>query len=127
MNSLRTPLAKAKGHGSAKEGTDHFWHHRLTAIALIPLVIWFCFSLASLPSMDYLTFSTRLSQPFTAVMMISVVIACFYHASLGLQVILEDYVSQKGIRTGAIIAVKMLCLFLAITGVFSVVKISLGS
>jgi len=127
MNSLRTPLAKAKGHGSAKEGTDHFWYHRLTAIALIPLVIWFCFSLASLPSMDYATFSAWLSQPFTAVMMISVVIACFYHASLGLQVILEDYVSQKGIRTGAIIAVKMLCLFLAITGVFSVVKISLGS
>jgi len=80
-----------------------------------------------MPSMDYATFTAWLSNPFTAVMMISVIIAAFYHAALGLQVILEDYVSQKGIRTGAIIAVKLLCLFLAITGVFSIIKISLGS
>ncbi|MBX2824452.1 MAG: succinate dehydrogenase, hydrophobic membrane anchor protein [Gammaproteobacteria bacterium] len=125
--SLRTPLATAKGSGSAKEGTGHFWHQRLTAIALIPLVIWFCFSLASLPTLDYSSIRQWLASPVSAVLMISAVIAMFYHAALGLQVVIEDYVSDRGIRAAGIIAVNLLCALLAITGVFSVIKIALGS
>ena len=125
MNTLRTPLSKVKGLGSAKDGTDHFWVQRLTAIALAPLCLWFCFSLASLPSMDYLEFSQWLSSPFRAVMMILVILVAFYHAALGLQVVIEDYVGNTAIRTGGIIAVKMLCAFLAVTGVFSILKIAL--
>lgn len=125
--SLRTPLATAKGSGSAKEGTGHFWHQRLTAIALIPLVIWFCFSLASLPTLDYSSIRQWLASPVSAVLMISAVIAMFYHAALGLQVVIEDYVSDRGIRAAGIIAVNLLCALLAITGVFSIIKIALGS
>lgn len=125
MNSLRTPLSKVKGLGSAKEGTDHFWVQRLTAIALAPLCLWFCFSLASLPSMDYVEFSQWLSSPFRAVLMILVILVAFYHAALGLQVVIEDYVGNTAIRTGGIIAVKMLCVLLAVTGVFSILKIAL--
>jgi len=125
--SLRTPLARVKGTGSAGEGTGHFWHQRLTAIALIPLVIWFCFSLASLSSLDYASLQAWLSSPVSAVLMISALIAVFYHAALGLQVVLEDYVSDRAIRTAGIIAVNLLCVLLAVTGIFSVLKIAIGS
>lgn len=125
MNTLRTPLSKVKGLGSAKDGTDHFWVQRLTAIALAPLCLWFCFSLASLPSMDYVQFTQWLSSPFRAVMMLLVILVAFYHAALGLQVVIEDYVGDAAIRTGSIIAVKMLCALLAVTGVFSILKIAL--
>lgn len=127
MANLRTPLSIAKGRGSAGSGTDHFWHQRLSAIALVPLVFWFCFSIAALPTMDHATISAWLSAPFNAILMIAALIAIFFHASLGLQVVLEDYVSQHGIRTLAIIVVKLLCFLLAITGIFSVIKIALGS
>ncbi len=127
MNSLRTPLARVKGMGSAGEGTDHFWLQRLTAIGLVPLCIWFCFSMASLPSMDYATFTAWLGSPFTAVMMILVILVAFYHAALGLQVIVEDYIGEKGIRTASLIAIKIGCVFFAVTGVFSVLKISFAS
>lgn len=125
--SLRAPLATAKGTGSAKEGTSHFWHQRLTAIALIPLVIWFCFSLASLPALDYDSVTKWLASPLSAVLMISALIAMFYHAAMGLQVVIEDYISDRGIRAALIIAVNLLSVLLAITGVFSVIKIALGS
>lgn len=125
--SLITPLAAAKGTGSAKEGTGHFWHQRLTALALIPMVIWFCFSLASLPTLDYASIREWLASPVSAILMISALIALFYHASLGLQVVIEDYVSDRAIRAAGIIAVNLLSVLLAITGVFSVLKIALGS
>lgn len=127
MSNLRTPLSKVKGHGSAKEGTDHFWHQRLSAIALAPIVLWFCFSLASLPQMDYVTFSSWMQRPFSSIMMILALIAVFYHASLGLQVVVEDYVGNKAWRTGGIIAIKLLCVALAVTGIFSVLKIALNT
>lgn len=125
--SLRTPLARVKGAGSAGEGTHHFWHQRLTALALLPLVIWFCFSLASLRSLDYADVLAWLSSPFQAVLMICTMIAVFYHAALGLQVVLEDYVADRAVRTAAIIAVKLFCVLLAVTGIFSVLKIAIGS
>lgn len=125
MNTLRTPLARVKGLGSAKDGTEHFWHTRVTAIILAPLCLWFCFSLASLPSMDYVSFTTWLSSPFRAVLMILVIMVAFYHAAMGLRMVIEDYVGHKGWRTGGIIAVKILCLLFAVTGVFSVLKIAL--
>ena len=127
MSNLRTPLSRVKGLGSAGEGTSHFWYQRITAIALAPLCLWFCFSLASLPSMDYATFTNWLSSPFSAVMMILVCITAFFHASTGLQMVIEDYVGNLAVRTGSIILVKLLCVLLAVTGVFSVLKIAFGS
>lgn len=124
---MRTPLSRARGWGSAKSGTHHFWVQRLTALALIPLTIWFCFGLASMPSMDYAAFVAWVGSPFNAVMMILTLIAVFYHYSLGLQVIIEDYVSNHAVRTAAVIASHFANVVLAVTGVFSVVKISLGA
>jgi len=125
MANLRSPLATVKGSGSAGHGTGHFWHQRITALALIPLVIWFCFSIASFPTMDYQSLTGWLAKPVNAVLMICALLAVFFHAALGLQMVLEDYVANRGARTAAIIGVKLLCVLLGVAGVFSVLKISL--
>ena len=124
MSNFRTPLKKVKGLGSAKEGTGHFWSQRLTALALVPLVLWLAFSVASLPGMDYVAIREWLSQPFNAIVMILFLIAGFHHARLGLQVVIEDYVSSHVTRTAAIIAVTFIAAALGVTGVFSVLRIA---
>lgn len=127
MNNLRTPLSQVKGHGSAKEGTSHFWVQRITAIAMVPLVLWLAFSVASLPGMSQADIRTWLSGSFTAVLMIALLLTGFYHAKLGLQMVIEDYVGNHGIRTAAIIAVTLMCAFLAVLGVFSVMRIAFSA
>lgn len=127
MSNYRTPLSKVKGLGSAKEGTDHFWKQRLTAIALVPLVLWLAFSIASLPDMDYLAIREWLSQPFNAIVMILFLITGFLHARLGLQVVIEDYVGSHGPRTAGIIAVTFIAAALCVTGVFSVMRIAFAA
>ena len=127
MRNLRTPLAEVKGLGSAKEGTSHFWSQRLTAIALVPLVLWLGFSIASLPDMDYVAVREWLSRPFTAIMMILFIAVGFYHSRLGLQVIIEDYVGGHGGRTVAIIGVTFAAAILAVVGVFSALRIAFAS
>jgi len=127
MSNLRTPLSQVKGHGSAKEGTGHFWVQRLTAIAMVPLVLWLCFSVASLPGMSQADIRAWLSAPFTAVLMLLLIVTGLYHAKLGLQVIIEDYVGSHGIRTAAIIAITLLFALLAVLGVFSVMRIAFAA
>jgi len=126
MSYLRTPLSKAKGLGSAKTGTEHFWMQRITALALIPLVIWFCMSLAFLPDANYATVVSWLSSPFNAVLMIITLIAGFYHGALGMQIIFEDYISTHSTRIIAIIISNLVLFFFAALGVFSVLKISIS-
>jgi len=126
MSDLRTPLSRVKGLGSAKDGTVHFWHQRLTALALIPLVLWFGFGLASLPS-DYTTLVGFIQNPVVAVGLILLIIMVFYHAQLGLQIVLEDYVSSHAKRTVAIILSGFFNLIFAIVGIVAVLKILLGA
>lgn len=127
MSRTRTPLSQVKGLGSAKEGTGHFWSQRLSALALVPLIIWLCFSIASLPGMDYVSMREWLSQPVTAILMILLIIAGFYHARLGLQEVAIDYVGDHAARTITFIAITFGAAILAVTGVFSVLRIALGS
>ena len=126
MSELRTPLSKVKGLGSAKEGTGHFWHQRLTSLLLIPLVLWVGFSLAALP-VDHATLVGWIQQPWVAVALVLLVIVVFYHAQLGLQVIIEDYISSHSRRTVTLLLTNLACLLLGIIGVISVLKISFGA
>ncbi len=126
MNNLNTPLSKVKGLGSAKEGTMHFWHQRLTALVLIPLVLWFGFSIAAMP-VDHATLTGWVAHPAVAIALILLILASFYHSQLGLQIIIEDYVSTHSIRTVSIILTNFLCLLFAIIGIVAVLKITLGS
>jgi succinate dehydrogenase / fumarate reductase membrane anchor subunit len=127
MNNLRTPLSKVKGLGSARSGTEHFMMQRVSALALVPLVIWFCLSLALLPNANYASIVTWLSSPFNAVLMVVTLIAGFYHGALGMQTIFEDYVSNHGKRTIAIIISNLLLFFFAALAVYSVLKISISA
>lgn len=127
MSRYQTPLSRVKGLGSAKEGTDHFWAQRISAIALVPLVLWLAFSIASLPGMDYLTIREWLSQPFNAIVMILFIVAGFSHARLGLQVVAEDYIGSHGPRTALVIAITFAAVALGVTGVFSIMRIAFAA
>ena len=126
MTALRSPLSKVKGLGSAKTGTTHFWHQRLTALLLIPLVLWIGFSLAALP-VDHGTLVGWIQQPWVSVVLVLLVIVTFYHAQLGLQVIIEDYISSHSRRTATLLLANLSCLLLGTIGVISVLKISFGA
>jgi succinate dehydrogenase / fumarate reductase membrane anchor subunit len=123
----RTPLGRVRGLGSAKEGTEHFWAQRVTAIALIPLALWFVASLATYTGADHATAKAWLAEPFTAIVMILLVAIGFHHAQLGIQVVIEDYVSTEWIKVFSIIVVKLAAVALAVAAIFSVLKIAFGS
>ena len=126
MKDLRTPLSRAKGLGSAKDGSEHFWHQRLTALLLIPLVLWLGFSLAALP-VEHATLIAWIQQPLATFLLILLVIAAFYHAKLGLQVIIEDYVSSHARRTLLLLLSSLVCLLSGLVGVLSILKIAFGA
>ena len=127
MSNLRTPLSRAKGLGSAKEGTTHWWRQRLTGLLMVPLVLVTVMCLAMLPQADHASFTEWVASPVITVCLVLLIGTVFYHASLGLQVIIEDYVSSHGMRTAAIILVGFGCLVFATLGILSVLKIALGS
>lgn len=122
---LETPLAKARGLGSAKSGTGHWWWQRLTAIALVPLVIWLVWSLYAMAGADLETVRAWLARPLNSLLMVSTLIALFYHAQLGMQVVIEDYVHGP-MEVFLQVAVRFICLILALAGILATIRISLG-
>lgn len=118
--SLRSPLARVRGLGSAKDGTGHWWAQRLTALALIPLGLWFCLAVISMTGADYAAVAAWAGSPLNAGLLILLLAATFYHASLGLQVIIEDYVHHEMTKLLLVLAVKAACVLLALTAVLSV-------
>ncbi len=89
---MRTPLARVIGLGSARDGVGPWWAARVSAIALVPLTLWFAAGIIAHAGSDYATFIAWLRSPLAATMMILLLIALFYHVALGLQVVIEDYV-----------------------------------
>lgn len=125
-HSLRSPLGRARGLGSAKEGLHHWWMQRLTSIALIPLTMWLVVSLVGLSGAGYEDFVLWLASPINATIMILFLGVTFHHAQSGMQVVLEDYVSAHGARIFAIIAVKFVCYALAALSIVSVLIVAFG-
>ena len=124
--SLRTPLAKARGLGSAKDGTHHFWLQRLTAVALIPLTIWFALSIASLATAEQAEVLAWMKSPLSATLMLSFIMAGFWHMKLGLQVVIEDYVHTESTKITCLILNNLIAIFLALAAFLSVLKMLLG-
>ena len=125
--SLRTPLAKVRGLGSAKGGTHHFWLQRLTAIALIPLTVWFALSIASLATADQGAVQAWMQSPLSATLMISFLVAGYWHMKLGLQVVIEDYVHGEAAKITCLIVNNLVSIFLGLAATLSVLKMLLGS
>jgi succinate dehydrogenase / fumarate reductase, membrane anchor subunit len=122
---LQTPLKRVRGLGSAKDGTRHFIVQRVTALALIPLCIWVIFLALTLVRADYATAHAMLHHPFAAVWLTAFVVAVFWHAQLGLQVVIEDYVHTRWLEIAAQLAVKFFCFVGALVCVFAIVRIAL--
>ncbi|AWU94709.1 succinate dehydrogenase, hydrophobic membrane anchor protein [Azospirillum sp. INR13] len=125
--TLRSPLQVARGLGSAKHGTEHWWSQRLTAIALVPLTVWFVFGVIGHLGADHAAFVAWMKSPFSAVMMVLTAVVTFHHAQSGLQVVIEDYVHVEWQKMALIIGVKFLSFALAAACVLAVVKIFIGA
>jgi succinate dehydrogenase / fumarate reductase, membrane anchor subunit len=124
--SLRSPLSRVEGLGSAKEGTAHWWSQRVTAVALIPLTLWLVFSLMSLPALDYDTVRTWLSVPISGFLALLLVAVTAYHSYLGTTVIVEDYVHGNGMKVLTLTTLKFLYVLCAGSGMFAILRVALG-
>ena len=120
---MRSPLARAIGLGSAKEGGREWWAERVSAVALLPLTLWFAASIIAHTGSDYATFIAWMRTPLAATLMILLVLSLFHHAALGLQVVIEDYV-HSGAKFAWIMAVRLGCIALAAAGVVATFHIA---
>jgi len=125
--SMRTPLALVRGHGSAKSGAHHWWAQRLSAVALVPLFLWFVASMTAVATADYAVAVSWLSSPWNSSLLILLIGAIFYHAQLGMQVVFEDYISTHWLQVAGIILVRFLAFLLAAVSIIAVLRIALGS
>lgn len=125
-NRYRTPIKNARGLGSAKHGTHHFFAIRLTSLALAPLSLWFLYFVITLLQADYLTATDAVAQPWNAILLIAFLVSTFWHTQLGMQVVIEDYVHNAALALCSQIAVYFICIFGALASVFAVVRIALG-
>jgi succinate dehydrogenase / fumarate reductase membrane anchor subunit len=124
--SFRTPLARARGLGSAKEGTGHWVAQRITAVALVPLCLWFVVSVLMLIHADYVTVVNWMHTPWVAVLLVLLVAAVYWHACLGLQVVIEDYVHDEWLKLGGIVLFRFIGVILAAAGIFAVLRVAFG-
>lgn len=122
--SLRTPLGHARGLGSAKQGTGHWWAQRVTALALVPLTLWFAAAVICLTGAEHGTVVEWIGRPYVAVLLSVLIGIAFHHAQLGLQVVIEDYIHNEALKIGTILLVKLVSLLAAAVGIFAVLKIA---
>jgi succinate dehydrogenase / fumarate reductase membrane anchor subunit len=123
--SLRTPLGRVRGLGSAKDGTHHWWMQRVTAIALIPLRLIFVAMLPMFAAAGYEGFVTMMRDPLVATLMALIVIAGIYHMKLGVQVVIEDYVHHEGVKTAMMLALTLGSFALAAASLVSILQLAL--
>ena len=123
---MRTPLGKVRGLGSAKEGTDHFWRQRLTAIANVPLILFFIWLVVSLNGAPHAEVVETLSSPFVALVLLAIIFSVCLHMKLGMQVIIEDYIHSEGTKIILVVLNIFFCSAVALASVFAVLKIGFG-
>ena len=122
--SLRSPLGKVLGRGSAKQGVSHWWVQRVTAIALIPLTLWFAYQLVHLPTANYDEVRNWVASGFNPVWLLLFIGAVAWHSALGVQVVIEDYIPKKGAKVAALLASTFLHVVVAVAGGYAVLRIA---
>lgn len=125
-SDLRTPLARARGLGSAHAGLHHWWMQRLTAIALVPLVVWFAVSLVMMSGADYGVVRAWIGSPFVMVLLILTIVVGLHHGQLGLQVVIEDYIHGEGRKLAMILLVRFVAVLSGLAAVVAILRIGFG-
>ena len=122
-----TPLGRVLGHGSAKSGAHHWWSQRLSAVALVPLSLWFLFSLLTLPDFGHAAVRAWVGVPWHAVLLCLLVGTASWHSQLGVQVVVEDYVHTPGVKLGSLLLLRFAHVLIAAAGIFAVLKIAFST
>jgi succinate dehydrogenase / fumarate reductase membrane anchor subunit len=125
MAVMRSPLSRARGLGAARSGVGHWWAQRLSAVALLPLVLWFVASILMLAGAGQPAVAHWAAQPVHAVLLLCLILASFYHMQLGLQVVIEDYIHADGAKLAALLAMKAACVLLALTALLAALRLAL--
>ena len=123
MNSDHASMRRVRGLGPAKEGVQHWWAQRLTAVALVPLTLWFAASIISLAGASHAAVIDWVASPVPAVLLVLLIVATFHHAQLGLQVVIEDYFHHEGWKISLIVVVKFAAVLLGAIALFAVLRI----
>lgn len=125
--SLRSPIGRVLGLGSAKEGVGHWWGQRVSAVALVVLALWFVSSLLRLGDLGHASVVLWIASPVNAVLLSLLVGTVVYHSQLGVQVVVEDYVTHHGAKVATLLLLNFIHIVLAALGVFSVLRIAFGA
>jgi succinate dehydrogenase / fumarate reductase, membrane anchor subunit len=125
--SLRTPMGRVLGLGSAKDGTAHWWAQRVSAAALIPLTLWFVVSLLTLPALDYGTVRAWLSIPLNSLLAVLLVAVMSYHSYLGTGVVIEDYVHSAGSKLLSLLLLRFLYVIVGGAATLAILRVAFGS
>ena len=125
-SDLRTPLSRARGLGSAKQGVHHWWAQRITAVALIPLVTWFAISLIMLSGADYAVVRAWIGSPVVMVLLTLTIVIGLHHGQLGMQEVVEDYVHSEGLKLALIVLLRFTAVFFGLAAIVAILRIGFG-
>jgi succinate dehydrogenase / fumarate reductase, membrane anchor subunit len=124
MKSAETPLHKVRGLGASHSGTGHFWRTGVTSIALIPLSLWFAFTMLGLVGANEVTMVQYLAEPWNALLMGAFAVISLYHMGLGLQVVIDDYVHSAGMKIFLLLLVRFVVIATSVTCLFALIRIA---
>lgn len=125
--SLRTPLGRVLGLGTAREGTEHWWAQRVSAVALLLLGAWFVIAIVMLDGLDHAAAVAFVAAPWNGVLLMLLSVTLAYHSYLGVQVVVEDYVHAPGIKVVSLMFSRFAHLFVAVAAVYAIVRVGIGA
>jgi succinate dehydrogenase / fumarate reductase membrane anchor subunit len=124
MSSLQTPLRKVEGLGVSHSGTGHFWRQRITAVALVPLGLWFTYAMVGLIGTNEVAILSFLARPWNALLMAAFAATMLYHMSLGLQVVVDDYIHGTGMKIFCLLLIRFMMIATTVTCIFALIRIA---
>ncbi len=125
--SLRSPLGRVLGLGSAKDGTGHWWAQRVSSVALVPLTLWFFYSLLVLPDLEYSTVKAWLALPISSFLAVLSVTVLTHHSYLGTTVVVEDYVHGAGLKVATLMGLRFLYVLFGGASIFAILRVAFGT